>query len=160
MELSLLAVASPVGRWGVLGDDHGVHRILMPHEMVGRRISRMAPPRVIETANELVDYFASKRRQFTPTRVTTAATAFQMDCWRALEAIPYGQVVTYADLAASIGRPRAARAVGNANHANPWPLLVPCHRVVAATGLGGYGGGIDVKEFLLTLEHNSIAAHA
>jgi methylated-DNA-[protein]-cysteine S-methyltransferase len=77
-----------------------------------------------------------------------------------LEAIPFGQVATYADVAAAVGRPRAARAVGNANHANPWPIIIPCHRVVAATGLGGYGGGIEVKEFLLDLERSLVTANA
>jgi O-6-methylguanine DNA methyltransferase len=80
------------------------------------------------------------------------ATPFQHEVWSALCDIPFGEVRTYAEVAGAVGRPRAARAVGNANHANPWPIIVPCHRVVAATGLGGYGGGERVKRYLLGLE--------
>jgi methylated-DNA-[protein]-cysteine S-methyltransferase len=80
------------------------------------------------------------------------ATAFQHDVWAALLTIPFGEVRTYADIAVAVNRPHATRAVGNANHVNPWPIIVPCHRVVAKAGLGGYGGGEEVKRFLLDLE--------
>jgi methylated-DNA-[protein]-cysteine S-methyltransferase len=72
--------------------------------------------------------------------------------WNALSEIPFGEVRTYGDVAAAAGRPTAVRAVGNANHVNPWPIIVPCHRVVAKSGLGGYGGGEEVTRFLLDLE--------
>ena len=81
-----------------------------------------------------------------------SATAFQHDVWNALNNIPFGEVRTYGDVAAAVGRPAAMRAVGNANHVNPWPIIVPCHRVVAKSGLGGYGGGGEMKRFLLDLE--------
>jgi methylated-DNA-[protein]-cysteine S-methyltransferase len=84
------------------------------------------------------------------------ATKFQHEVWKALERIPYGQVRTYSQVASAVKRPRAMRAVGNANHANPWPVIVPCHRVVAKDGLGGYGGGEPVKRFLLELEGVSL----
>ena len=71
--------------------------------------------------------------------------------WTALGEIPYGEVRTYADVATSINHPNAYRAVGNANAANPWPIVVPCHRVVASSGMGGYAGGLDVKRALLEL---------
>jgi methylated-DNA-[protein]-cysteine S-methyltransferase len=83
-------------------------------------------------------------------------SSFRRACWDALLDIPYGAVATYAEVARAVGRPLAARAVGNANHANPWPILIPCHRVVARNGLGGYGGGVDVKEYLLELERRLI----
>jgi len=83
---------------------------------------------------------------------TTRATEFQRDVWNALVDIPYGEVRTYGEVAESVNRPRASRAVGNANHVNPWPIFVPCHRVVATNGLGGYGGGDTVKRYLLSLE--------
>ncbi len=81
-----------------------------------------------------------------------SATPFQRDVWDALVAIPYGEVRTYGEVARSVNRAGASRAVGNANHVNPYPVVVPCHRVVASTGLGGYGGGAEVKRFLLELE--------
>lgn len=93
-----------------------------------------------------------QRRHFDVPLVSVEATDFQRDVWEALVEIPYGEVRTYGDVAISVDRPRASRAVGNANHANPWPIIVPCHRVVSSTGLGGYGGGDEVKRFLLNLE--------
>jgi methylated-DNA-[protein]-cysteine S-methyltransferase len=83
----------------------------------------------------------------------SAATPFQRAVWLATREIPYGQTRSYGWLAARAGRPRAARAVGQAMAANPWPIIVPCHRVVASNGrLAGYGGGLDVKERLLRME--------
>ena len=83
----------------------------------------------------------------------SAATPFQRAVWQATREIPYGQTRSYGWLAAKVGRPRAARAVGQAMAATPWPLIVPCHRVVSSDGrLGGYGGGLDIKKRLLFLE--------
>jgi methylated-DNA-[protein]-cysteine S-methyltransferase len=83
----------------------------------------------------------------------SAATPFQRSVWQATQEIPYGRTRSYGWLAARAGRPRAARAVGQAMAANPWPIIVPCHRVVSSNGrLGGYGGGLDMKERLLLLE--------
>jgi methylated-DNA-[protein]-cysteine S-methyltransferase len=82
-----------------------------------------------------------------------AATPFQRAVWQAAQEIPYGQKRSYGWLATKAGKPRAARAVGQAMAANPWPIIVPCHRVVSSNGrLGGYGGGLDMKERLLLLE--------
>jgi methylated-DNA-[protein]-cysteine S-methyltransferase len=82
-----------------------------------------------------------------------AATPFQRAVWQAAQEIPYGQKRSYGWLATKAGKPRAARAVGQAMAANPWPIIVPCHRVVSSNGrLGGYGGGLDMKERLLFLE--------
>jgi methylated-DNA-[protein]-cysteine S-methyltransferase len=86
-----------------------------------------------------------------------AGTSFQRLVWEGLRAIPYGETISYAELARRIGRPGASRAVGSANGRNPISIVVPCHRVIAADGtLGGYGGGLDRKEWLLQHE---IAAH-
>jgi AraC family transcriptional regulator of adaptative response/methylated-DNA-[protein]-cysteine methyltransferase len=79
-------------------------------------------------------------------------TAFQMRVWRALTEIAYGSTKTYGEIAAAVGSPHAMRAVGNACHNNPVPLIIPCHRVVAANGLGGYGGGLHRKVRLLETE--------
>ena len=86
-------------------------------------------------------------------------TPFQRACWDALRAIPYGTTISYAELARRVGRPGASRAVGQANGANPVPLFVPCHRVVAADGsLGGFGGGPALKRALLALERRGAGA--
>jgi len=90
---------------------------------------------------------------FTDALDLSAATPFQRAIWQAAQEIPYGQTRSYGWLAARVGKPRAARAVGQAMAANPWSIIVPCHRVVASNGgLGGYGGGLDMKERLLLLE--------
>jgi methylated-DNA-[protein]-cysteine S-methyltransferase len=97
-------------------------------------------------------YFRGELREFT-CKLDLAGTGFQKDCWQALLRIPYGETRTYAEIAQQIGRPRAFRAVGQANHDNPVAIIVPCHRVVGASGmLTGYGGGLSVKEKLLRLE--------
>ena len=107
-------------------------------------------------ARQLDEYFRGARTEFDVALAVTSATSFQHEVWRVLQSLPYGSVATYSAVAELAGRPRAARAVGNANHANPWPVIVPCHRVVASHGLGGYGGGEDVKRYLLTLEGVSV----
>ncbi|MFI5034584.1 MAG: methylated-DNA--[protein]-cysteine S-methyltransferase [Acidimicrobiales bacterium] len=151
MELFRSAVASPVGTWVVEGDERAVTKVLMPHEPTAA--SRGVAPRAVRAAaDQLAEYFAGRRRRFSVSLARVPATDFQREVWDALRAIPFGQVRTYGDVAAAVGRPRAVRAVGNANHVNPWPVFVPCHRVVGAAGLGGYGGGLDVKLFLLDLE--------
>jgi O-6-methylguanine DNA methyltransferase len=103
-------------------------------------------------ARELNEYFAGRRRDFT-FALDLRGTPFQLQCWRALLAIPYGETRTYADIARSIKKPQAFRAVGMANNRNPIALVVPCHRVIASDGtLCGYGGGLDTKRRLLELE--------
>lgn len=112
-------------------------------------------------ARELAEYFSGARREFAlPLR--PAATAFQADVREALRQIPYGAVRSYGEIAAQIGRPGGSRAVGQANARNPFPIIVPCHRVLAADGqLGGYmgdwgeGAGIGIKRWLLGHEGRS-----
>ena len=101
---------------------------------------------------ELEEYFAGQRREFS-FPLDLRGTDFQMACWRALCAIPYGETRTYADIARAIGKPKAFRAVGMANNRNPIAIVVPCHRVIASDGsLCGYGGGLEIKRKLLQLE--------
>ncbi|HVP42295.1 MAG TPA: methylated-DNA--[protein]-cysteine S-methyltransferase [Terriglobales bacterium] len=108
--------------------------------------------RVAPVIAELNDYFAAKRRHFS-IPLDLRGTDFQLRCWQALLDIPYGQTITYAELARRVGCPRGFRAVGMANHDNPVAIVVPCHRVLASDGsLGGYGGGLDLKRALLELE--------
>ena len=103
-------------------------------------------------ARELEEYFAGERRDFT-LPLAPAGTPFQQRVWRALEAIPYGETRTYAQIAAAVGNPRAVRAVGGANHRNPLPVVIPCHRVIGADGsLTGYAGGLARQTLLRGLE--------
>jgi methylated-DNA-[protein]-cysteine S-methyltransferase len=101
---------------------------------------------------ELEEYFSSQRRNFS-FPLDLRGTDFQLACWQALLAIPYGETRTYADVARAVGRPQGFRAVGMANNRNPVAIVVPCHRVIASDGtLCGYGGGLDIKRRLLELE--------
>lgn len=109
-------------------------------------------PKMAGYVRELQEYFAGSRREF-EFPLDLRGTEFQLACWRALLAIPYGQTRSYGDIARAVGRPQGFRAVGMANNRNPIAMVVPCHRVIASDGtLCGYGGGLDVKRKLLELE--------
>ncbi|MGH9047330.1 MAG: methylated-DNA--[protein]-cysteine S-methyltransferase, partial [Acidimicrobiales bacterium] len=107
---------------------------------------------VLEAARQLDAYFANERRRF-DLPLALGGTDFQRQVWLTLAEIPYGETISYAELARWVGRPRAFRAVGQANGANPIAVILPCHRVIAADGsIGGYGGGLAMKRQLLALE--------
>lgn len=109
-------------------------------------------PLLLQAQAQLQAYFAGKRQDFdVPVRLQ--GTPFQLAVWQALREIPYGETRTYGQIAQRIGKPRACRAVGMANHQNRLLIFVPCHRVIGADGaLTGFGAGLPVKEFLLRLE--------
>jgi methylated-DNA-[protein]-cysteine S-methyltransferase len=101
---------------------------------------------------QLEEYFAGERRQF-ELPLAPQGTAFQCEVWHTLAAIPYGETISYAQLAQRVGKPSAVRAVGAANGRNPLPLVLPCHRVIGSDGsLTGFGGGLPTKQFLLQME--------
>jgi len=111
-----------------------------------------AHPVLREAINQLNAYFAGSLREF-DLPLEMIGTDFQMRVWRGLCEIPYGETRSYRDLAIALGKPTAVRAVGAANGANPLPIVVPCHRVIGASGsLVGYGGGLALKKRLLALE--------
>ena len=119
---------------------------------------RLDPAKELEPGRNRVDlrqlpeYLAGRRTSF-DLPLDLMGTPFQRRCWQALIEIPFGETRTYSELARAIGMaPGAARAVGQANGANPVPVIVPCHRVVASAGLGGYAGGLELKRRLLGLE--------
>jgi len=109
-------------------------------------------------ASALGRYLAGDRAALGAIPVDLGGTPFQREVWEALRGIPAGTTVTYAEIATRVGRPRAVRAVGAANGANPVSLFVPCHRVVGKDGLRGYAGGIRRKEWLLAHEKGGVAA--
>lgn len=107
---------------------------------------------LLQAVSELREYFAGRRKEF-DIPLGPAGTEFQKKVWCALREISYGETCSYGEIARAVGSPRAARAVGLANHKNPIPILIPCHRVIGSDGsLVGYGGGLDMKKFLLELE--------
>lgn len=110
-----------------------------------------------DAIRQLKSYFSGKLKTFS-LKTAPEGTPFQNQVWRALSTIPYGTTVSYGEIAKSIGRPKASRAVGAANGQNPLSIIVPCHRVIGSTGhLVGYGGGLPIKETLLTLEEKHTA---
>jgi methylated-DNA-[protein]-cysteine S-methyltransferase len=105
-----------------------------------------------QAVQELEEYFSGKRRKFA-VPLDLDGTAFQKKVWQALLTIPYGETRSYGEVARQVGNPRAARAVGMANHENPVAIVVPCHRVIASDGsLGGYAGGLQRKSKILAME--------
>lgn len=145
---------SPVGVLKIEASIQGICAIHFEKEKTtvpnGRHLPEL--PLLKQAVLELEEYFQGKRQYFT-LPVSLNGTAFQMTVWHALTKIPYGTTCTYGELAASIGNPKACRAVGMANNKNPLPILIPCHRVIGKGGkLVGYGAGLDIKEKLLALE--------
>ncbi len=105
-----------------------------------------------DAARQLQAYFRRELTRF-DVPLAPAGTPFQQRVWRELQAVPYGETVSYSEIARRIGQPGAARAVGGANGANPIPIIIPCHRAVGANGsLTGFGGGVEKKRALLDLE--------
>lgn len=105
-----------------------------------------------ETRRQLDEYFWHERQAF-DIPLLTAGTEFQKSVWNSLMEIPYGQTITYGELATRLGKPAAVRAVANANGANAISIIIPCHRVIGSNNtLTGYGGGLEAKKFLLELE--------
>jgi methylated-DNA-[protein]-cysteine S-methyltransferase len=148
-----LRIDSPLGPLDVTFSEGAVHRVdfkgVAPEGPVPKPLRAMFQ----QVRKELSEYFSGKRRKFSlRVEPDPPGTDFQRDVWAALAEIPYGEVVSYADLAAWAGRPKAVRAAGAACGANRVPILIPCHRAVARGGLGGFGGGLKVKGALLDLE--------
>ena len=150
--MNILLVNTPLGEMA-LGEEGGkITRLYLRAQDAPAGANRQQTPVLQEAARQLGEYFGGTRKVF-DLPLQPRGTAFQQSVWRALCDIPYGQTRSYAHLAEQIGRPKACRAVGMANHKNPIPILIPCHRVVGADGsLTGYAGGTDMKKALLDLE--------
>lgn len=158
-------VETPIGALRLLATDRGLAFLALPRAAGGgltgwlarmapgaRREEAFAPLR--DAARQLAEYLAGKRTGF-DLPLDLRGTPFQRAVWGALQAIPYGETRSYADVARAVGRPHAVRAVGTANGANPVALVVPCHRVIQSGGrLGGYGGGLELKRRLLAMEQS------
>ena len=150
-QVDLILFDTSLGLMGLEEEDGALVSLRLP----GRPVPRIAcheTPLLSEGKRQVLEYLAGQRRVF-DLPLAPRGTEFYRSVWRALEAIPYGETRSYRDIAQAVGRPKAVRAVGQANHNNPIPIIIPCHRVVGANGsLTGYGGGLDLKERLLRLE--------
>ncbi len=151
---------TPIGTLLVATTDRGLCQISFDpdrgldelSEAAGRRVLRV-PRRIDAARRELDEYFEGRRTAFDLPLDVSRVPEFQRVVLHELALVPYGEVTTYGALAARVGKPRAARAVGGAMHHNPIPIVLPCHRVIGASGsLTGYGGGLDRKRALLKLE--------
>jgi methylated-DNA-[protein]-cysteine S-methyltransferase len=146
-----LPMDSPVGRLVLESDGDVLIGIWLPPQSKTPRGGHDAPPVLKDTATQLEEYFAGERTEF-DVPMELDGTAFQKEVWRELSRIPYGKTISYGELARRVGRPKGPRAVGQANGKNPIPIIVPCHRVLASNGIGGYGGGLPMKRTLLAVE--------
>jgi methylated-DNA-[protein]-cysteine S-methyltransferase len=146
-------IESPVGPLLFSGDERGLRGIsFAPHApRPGWRPDRRP---VAEAIRQIEAYFAAELRDF-DLPLAPQGTDFQLTVWKELRRIPYGATISYGELALRIEKPKASRAVGAANGANPIPIVIPCHRVIGTNGtLTGYGGGLPIKTKLLDLERD------
>ena len=142
---------TPLGYMALGSEEGAVTRLYLPNAPTPRLMSRPTPL-LEEGRQQLLEYLSGTRREF-DLPLAPPGTPFQQKVWAALRDIPYGQTRSYRDIALAVDCPRGFRAVGMANHNNPIPIFIPCHRVVGADGsLTGYAGGLELKKALLALE--------
>jgi methylated-DNA-[protein]-cysteine S-methyltransferase len=153
-------VQSPIGELLLIGDGEALRGLYMQEGKRPMRVQdfwRSAEEPFAEARTQLGQYFAGERTEF-DLALDPVGSPFQRRVWRGLEAIPYGETLSYGELARRIDAPGEARAVGAANGRNPISVVIPCHRVIGADGsLTGYGGGLERKRFLLELEAGTIS---
>lgn len=152
-------IDSPVGPLRLVADAGGLRDMLFEVERhpVAMQPEWVRASKPLEQAHRQLDeYFAGKRRTF-DLALNPHGTPFQLAVWMQLRGIAYGTTISYGELARRLGNPAASRAVGAANGRNPLSIIVPCHRVIGASGtLTGYGGGLPTKQFLLELEQRTL----
>ena len=159
MPLSYTYLESPIGTLLLAGDADGLQQILFPTNGSPARPDpewRENPSALAVVITQLRAYFAGELELF-DLSLSPKGTAFQQKVWSELRNIPYGETISYGELARRIGNSNASRAVGLANGSNPIPIVIPCHRVIGSNGkLTGYGGGLSIKEKLLALEKRQL----
>jgi methylated-DNA-[protein]-cysteine S-methyltransferase len=148
-------MASPVGELLLTAADGELTGLFMPGEAIAPPAGSLRDEASFTAIRrQLLEYFEGERTSF-DLPLSPPGTPFQQRVWEELRLVDYGQTITYAELAARIGRPTAIRAAGAANGANPVSIVIPCHRVIGSNGsLTGYSGGLEAKRFLLDLEHS------
>ncbi|MXX76667.1 MAG: methylated-DNA--[protein]-cysteine S-methyltransferase [Holophagales bacterium] len=149
---------TPIGTLRLVGGEDSIDRIELPNRAAGAPDAAWEtadgdlPAALADTRRQLEEYFAGERQEF-DLPLSAGGTEFQQRVWAELRRIPFGETISYGELAARIGKPSASRAVGAANGRNPLPVVVPCHRVIGSDGrLTGFGGGLPTKQALLDLE--------
>lgn len=164
-EIFYVVFRTAVGWAGLLGSETGLKRVTLPQPSEAEAIRLLGidintavfSPRVFQSLMErLQAYYDGHEADFDDKLDLSGSTEFQRSVWRATRMIPYGETRSYGWVAGQIGQPKAPRAVGQALHRNPLPIIIPCHRVIASDGsLGGFGGDEGMKNYLLRLEKRS-----
>ena len=156
-------VKAPFGTLTVVASDKGVRFCMFANDAHPKSFDGLVVrddpnhPMVKKAIEQLSEYFAGTRKKF-DLKLDLQGTEFQVDAWRSLAKVPYGKTASYAEQAASIGRPKAVRAIGGANGRNPVAVILPCHRIIGADGsLTGFGGGLPVKVWLLEHEQRVLS---
>ena len=144
---------SPLGELGLLADDTYLIELSLKG-LKGLSLRGKSEKQRFQLEKEQLNQYFLKKRNYFTFKIHVGGTDFQQSVFESMKQIEYGRVLTYKQLASKIGKPRAYRAVGSACGANRLPIVIPCHRVVSSSGLGGFGGGIKRKRFLLDLESN------
>lgn len=157
MKIFYQPLKTPVGALYLYTDDENVREIAFEKDPQHKRYSGFEVldkknPIMQKLITQLEEYFTGQRRDF-DLPLYIEGTAFQKKAWKYLASIPYGKIVSYSEQAKKMGHTKAVRAVGSANGRNHLPIILPCHRVMRASGeLGGYAGGLDMKKRLLKIE--------
>jgi methylated-DNA-[protein]-cysteine S-methyltransferase len=153
--------STPLGWMGLLGSEEGLRRVILPEpsiltvqSVLSQTGATLDDPFFSDIPHRINKYLSGESTTFDDALDIRDATSFQQQVWQTLCKVPYGQTRSYHWLACEVGRPKAARAVGQALAANPLPIVVPCHRIITSQStLGGFAGGLDLKRQLLKLEH-------
>ncbi len=143
---------SPIGLIEIEGSNAGVSAIRFTQKR--EKLLLVSPQPLLTCVEQLTEYFNGERTEFDVPLDLSSATAFYREVWRLVKSIPYGHTRSYSDIAITMSRPHASRAVGQANGHNPIPIVIPCHRVIGKKGgLRGYAYGLGIKQALLTMEN-------
>lgn len=149
---SIYFYATDIGKIGIAENGQSITDLYLPEAQIPPDIVEMETPILYDAGLQLQNYFQGKQKEFV-LPLELLGTEFMRNVWNKLLTIPYGKTRSYAEVACLIGNKNACRAVGSANHRNPVPIIVPCHRVIGSDGkLVGYGGGLKIKSYLLELE--------
>ena len=162
------SIKTQIGNLGLVRDDEYLLRIYLPNEEISEQLLQVQYPNenIVENkssfddiVNQFTEYFAGKRRHFT-IKTKIKISPFYKKVLAEVAKVPYGETVSYSQIANKLNNPKAARAVGSANARNPLPIIIPCHRIIANNGkLGGYAGGLKMKKYLIEFEKENLNTH-
>ena len=154
--MTLYFQQTALGKLGIAEQDGNITEVYFANEVIPQDVELAETALISEAFLQLNAYLAGELTGFS-LPLAPRGTVFQQTVWQALCSVPYASTASYKDIAVAIGNPKAVRAVGQANNKNPIPIFIPCHRIIGSNGkLVGYGGGLEIKEFLLALEKRNV----